>query len=300
MSKGHLEKPGPPDTGSIEKQEVRALIRLLDDPDPFIKKTVTARLSVLKECHVPILDEIRVEIRDESHRAYVTELIHDLTIDTLEQSFLDYLDLGLSGIEQLEKGQLLLCLIDNPTLRMDLYRRQLDKMASRLEKRIHPDDTDLEKISVLASFFFREELFKGADDDYMNPDNFFIHKVLQRRKGIPITLSMIMLFVANRLDLPLYGVNMPMHFLIKWEADGNTHYMDPFNQGRIVSLDQCSFFLRSHGVEPLPRFFKKATAADMMGRSLRNLIYSFDQAGRAKRVAELKRFLKHFETSCRL
>ena len=279
------------------REEVRALLSLMDDPDPFVRQKVEERLSDLDENSVPVLDECREKVDDPELRMRLTELIHDLTFSSFEQEFLEFLEGGVDSPADLERGQLLLCRLDNPTLRTDLYRRQLDKMAARLGPSIHAGLSAGEQLQTFVSFFFEKEYFKGAESDYMNPDNSFLHKVLQRRRGIPISLSMVMLFVALRLELPIYGVNMPMHFLLKYESGNQSTLIDPFNRGRVISIDQCSYFLRNHGIEPLPIHFERAPERDILARSVRNLIYSFEKEDKPGRVAELKRLLLYIMQS---
>jgi len=284
-------------TEPASRKEVRALLSLMDDPNPFVREKVEERLSDLDESSVPVLDEYRESVDDPELRSRLTELIHDLTFSSFEQEFVEFLEGGLDSTADLERGQLLLCRLDNPTLRTDLYRRQLDKMASRLGPSIHAGLAPGEQLQTFVSFFFEKEYFKGADTDYMNPDNSFLHKVLQRRRGIPISLSMVMLFVARRLELSFYGVNMPMHFLLKYESGNQSTLIDPFNRGRVVSIDQCSYFLRNHGIEPLPIHFERAPERDILARSVRNLVFSFEKENKPGRVDELKRLLLYIVQS---
>ncbi|MFO8029896.1 MAG: transglutaminase family protein [Cyclonatronaceae bacterium] len=284
-------------SGNIDRSEVKALLALLDDPDPFVQEKVRERLSGLDEASVPLLDEFREREDDPELRARLTEVIHDLTQASFEQEFVEFLEGGVSDPERLEQGQLLLCRLDNPTIRTELYRRQLDRMAARIGPSVDAATTSGDQMRIFVSFFFEQEYFKGAHSDYMNPDNSFLHKVLQRRRGIPIALSMVIMFVARRLELPFYGVNMPVHFLLKYESDTESTLIDPFNLGRVVSIDQCSFFLRKHGIDPLPAHFEKAPEREILARSVRNLIYSFEEQKNKRRVEELHRLLGYIMQS---
>lgn len=278
------------------RNELRALVALMDDPDPFVQDKVKEQLSGLVEQDVPVLDEIREEIGDQSLRNRLTGLIHELTFPSFEQEFAELIELGLNSTKALEQSQLLLCRLDNPTLRTELYKRQLDRMAARLEPSFGAGLTAGEQLETFISFFFQKEYFKGDTKDYTSPDNSFIHKVLHRRRGIPLSLSMVMLFVARRLGMPLYGVNMPMHFLVKYESGNESTYVDPYNGGRIVSLDQCSYFLRKSGIVPRATHFERASEKEMLARTIRNLIISYEKRGNQQKVNELKRLLDYFVT----
>ncbi len=275
------------------REELKALISLMDDPDPYVQQQVDERLSDLDEQYVPLLDELREDVADPGTRTRVTELIHRLTFPALELEFAEYLEKGVTSLADLEKGQLLLCRLDNPTLRTDLYRRQLDNLAGRLKLAMGTDHSGQKQMQKFVSSFFDNEYFWGTNENYSHPDNSFLHKVLQRRRGIPISLGMVLLFVSRRLGLPFYGINMPMHFLISFKSDRGSTLIDPFNGGRIVSLDQCCYFLRKSGITPSPSHFDKASAMDMLMRSIRNLIFGFDKLGEKKRVAELMQLLNY-------
>ncbi len=280
-------------TREITRNELRAIVALMDDPDTFVQSRVNEQLSLLGEQDVPLLDEIREEISDTSLRNRLSGLIHKLTFPSFEQEFAELMDLGLDSPGSLERIQLMLCRLDNPTLRTDLYKRQLDRMAARLEPSLGAGLTSGEKLETFISFFFKNEYFKGDTEDYTSPDNSYLHKVLQRRKGIPLSLSMVMLFVASRLDMPLYGVNMPIHFLIKYETESTSTFIDPYNGGRIVSLDQCSYFLRKSGIVPKSAHFERALETDMLARTIRNLKISYEKRGCTQRVRELERLLEY-------
>ncbi len=280
-----------PAKAGFRRKELRALISLMEDPDEFVQQKVQERLAELDDNSIPILDEIREEINDVSIRSRLTQLIHHITYPSYEQEFIEYLEKGIHSVPDLEKGQLLLSRFENPTLRTDLYQRQLDKMAARVEPAIRTALSSREQMEIFTAYFFEKEYFKGARNDYSHPDNSYLHKVLQRRRGIPISLSMVMMFVAFRLELPLSGINMPKHFLLKYETDNESILLDPFNYGRIVSMDQCAYFLRSNGITPDPSHFEKAGERDILVRTIRNLISSFEERGEEQNVTELKRLL---------
>ncbi|MDI6402669.1 transglutaminase-like domain-containing protein, partial [Balneolaceae bacterium ANBcel3] len=223
----------------LKRSEAKALFTLLEDPDPYIQKKVMERLSLLGEQSVPLLDEFREGLDDTEARKRISDLIHKLTFYSFENEFLEHLESGLDTCQKLERILLLLCRFDNPTLRTELSRIQLDKMADRLRHSLAGSDGITSTLALFSSYFFGQEYFRGATDDYMHPDNSYLHKVLQRRTGIPISLSLVMIFVARRLGIQVHGVNMPMHFLIRYEDEDDVVLMDPYNRGRVVTEDQC-------------------------------------------------------------
>ncbi len=278
-----------------KQSEIESLIYLLEDPDPLVKESVYNRFMDLGDQAVSLLDEYRVNSHDHERNDAIEEVLHAITFSELEQEFMNYVDEGIDNRLDLEEGALLLARFENPTLRTALYRQKLDRMAET----IHPDIIytydSLERMKILIHFIFYEEDFRGAEDDYFHPHHSYLHKVLDRRAGIPLTLSFVVLFLARRLQLPFYGVNLPMHFILKYENESEQVYLDPFRRGKIVSMNQCANFLRMNGIKPDAAYFQNANPADILTRHIRNLIYSYEKQENRRRVENLHKLLAYLE-----
>ncbi|MEX0773387.1 MAG: transglutaminase-like domain-containing protein [Balneolales bacterium] len=273
------------------RSELEALVFLYEDTDTFVRKKVEERLLELGEISVPLLDEVQSKSKDEQIKERFQELIHSITFGSLEHEFVNYLENGVETLTDLENGVLLLARFDNPTLRTDLYKRKLDRLASEIETEVQYAASPRDQMKILLKLIFKKKKFTGPTDEFFDPSNSFINKVIDRKKGIPISLSLIVLFVANRLDLPFQGVNMPMHFLLKFDMEGEKIYIDPFNEGNVISVDQCLFFLKKSGIKPTASHFDSASNVEMLSRTIRNLINGFEKAKDEKRANKLQRLL---------
>ena len=120
-----------------------------------------------------------------------------------------------------------------------LYLDRLDKIAAALRPRIAAADSDNEIIDTLNYFLFGQIRLSGNTDDYYNPNNSFLNRVLDTRKGIPISLSVIYMEIGQRLHLPLWGVSLPGHFIAAYGAENDPIFIDVFNRGRILTEDDC-------------------------------------------------------------
>ncbi|MCB0211024.1 MAG: tetratricopeptide repeat protein [Anaerolineae bacterium] len=120
-----------------------------------------------------------------------------------------------------------------------LYLNRLDKMAAALRPRVAAADSQEEIIDALNTFLFGQIRLSGNADDYYNPNNSFLNRVLDTRKGIPILLSVIYLEIGHRLHLPLWGVSLPGHFITAYGAENAPIFIDVFNRGRILTEDDC-------------------------------------------------------------
>lgn len=277
------------------KTEIESLIYLLDDPDPYVKTNVKNRLFELGEQAVPLLDEQKSLTKDDEERELINDIIQWITYGSLEEDFMEVLENGVSSLGQLEKAIFILARFENPTLREEEYKRKLDRFAGMLRDDLNYELDDSKKMHLLLDFVFDELSFRGSNVDYYNPDNSYLHRVIDRRQGLPISLGLIVLFLARRLDLPFYGVNMPIHFMLKYKGELDEVLIDPFDRGKTVTYNQCYFFLKQNGVEPKSEHFDTALPYEILARCIRNLIQSYSRLEREDKVENLKNLLSAVE-----
>jgi regulator of sirC expression with transglutaminase-like and TPR domain len=141
----------------------------------------------------------------------------------------------------LASAALLIALDEYPALDIQKYLREIDAMASVIRSEIDfsVGTRTMETIEKLNRFLFRSKGFRGNTEDYYDPRNSYLNEVLERRLGIPITLSLVFMEVGKRLGLRLEGVGMPGHFIVKCLHNGWEVFVDPFNQGEILLEDEC-------------------------------------------------------------
>ncbi len=149
---------------------------------------------------------------------------------------------------------------------------RLDDLAAGASHRVGAAETPLGKINALNEHLFDELGFAGDMDDYYDPRNSLMNEVVERRRGIPITLSLLYIEVGARLGVPLTGVGMPGHFLVR-HVDEDGLYVDPFNRGVILSESECrhKFQLINAGMRWDPSFLAPVSSRSLLARMLRNL-----------------------------
>lgn len=135
----------------------------------------------------------------------------------------------------LDEAALVIASDEYPELDVAFYLQQLDDMAETLRARIDDARNPHSTIAKLTAYLFDELNFRGNRAEYYDPRNSFLNDVIERRMGLPITLSVIVLAVARRLKLPIVGVGLPGHFLVKWRDEENEIVFDPFHGGEILS-----------------------------------------------------------------
>jgi regulator of sirC expression with transglutaminase-like and TPR domain len=161
-----------------------------------------------------------------------------------------------------------------PHLVVDDYLAMLDRMAEALSQRLPQDPYPLKIIRAINEYLFTELNFRGNSIDYYDPRNSFLNVVLERRVGIPITLSLVYLELANRIGFPMAGVSMPGHLLIRPTVDEMTILVDPFHQGEIMFEQDCRDRLKQmfgDSARLEPHHLAPITPAAFLVRLLTNL-----------------------------
>ena len=166
---------------------------------------------------------------------------------------------------------------DDPSMDLNQCLLEVDKFAIRLQRRLPADIAPIPKLRLLNNFFYQELGFAGNLNDYYNPDNSYLHKVLASRRGIPISLAVIYMELASQIGLNVKGISFPGHFLMKLSVNSGDIILDPFN-GTSLSREELEerlepyFSQGHHPSEPsLATYLADATSRTILVRMLRNL-----------------------------
>lgn len=154
------------------------------------------------------------------------------------------------------------------------YLEKLDSMAKEVRSRLPAGRYPLKVIQVINDYLFGELKFSGNAQDYYDPDNSCLNCVIDRRLGIPITLSLVYLEIARRIQFPMVGVGMPGHFLVRPIVDDMEVFVDPFNKGEVMFLADCQERFRQQygtGIEWKDEFVSGVTPKVFLMRMLLNL-----------------------------
>lgn len=177
-----------------------------------------------------------------------------------------------------EKCLKLAQILEYPDLNISEYIRKLNDFGESLRIAIKHNDSPTYRISILNEHLFRYHGFKGDTDDYYNPKNNFLNAVLDKKSGIPITLSIIYVEVAKHVGLDLHIAGFPSHVVVKY---GEEMVFDPFNEGKLLSIDDLEEILyQNYGdeMEFLPDFLNDITTEQILVRMARNLKNSYVQS----------------------
>lgn len=277
---------------SVNHSQIKALIRLLSDNDIRIARTISDKLVEIGDMAIPLLQEAELEQPEIGSR--IVTILEEIRGGNLEHELCCLLAAQDEHLD-LEQGAFLLARYAYPSLDVESYRRNLDEMASEVRARIGPRFSGEEAVKALGRYLFVEQGFRGNTKNYYDVENSFLNRVMDRRMGIPISLSMLYLLIAKRLAWPVFGVGMPGHFLVKYESERYKVFIDCFNGGALLAERDCARFLTQAGYGFEERFLHKTSNQTILLRSLKNLVPIYHKLEDSLRESRLCRFVQILE-----
>lgn len=174
----------------------------------------------------------------------------------------------------LAKAALYIAQEEYPELDVEVYLTRLNLMATEIAERLPATPYPLRMIQTINQYLFTNLGFQGNSENYYDPRNSYLNQVIDRRTGIPLTLSLVYLEIASRIGFPMVGIGMPGHFLIRPVVEEMQVFVDPFNQGEILFEEDCRNRLQqvfNRPVELRPEFLATVSPAQLLTRMLSNL-----------------------------
>ena len=273
----------------LPETQIRALIRLLSDEDSRVAQTITGKLVEIGDRAIPMLREAEIEQPEMAER--IRLVLEDIQGQRLEAEFNELSAADDENLD-LETGAFLIAHSAYPDLDRARYSAIMDAMAAEIAERLGQKASGEEAVKAINRYLFVEQGFSGNTTQYYDVENSYLNKVLERKTGIPISLSTVYLLIGKRLDLPVYGVGMPGHFLVKYETGRYRIFVDSFNGGALLTQRDCARFLDQAGYGFDERFLQKTPARSILIRMIKNLVAIYNKIGDIPRASRLTRFIE--------
>ena len=280
--------------------EVNALISLIEDPDESIYLQVRSELKNYGEDIIPHLEHFW-ELNDFGplFQTRLEELIASIQYDSVYNRLKKWI---ASEEKDLLEGALIINRYGYPGCDEDELRRIVSRTRQDIWLELNDNLTAVEVVRVFNHMLFKVHGFEGDRDSYDQPQNSFFSDVLSNKRGNPLSLSILYGYLAKALDIPLYGVNLPSHFILcyldldpdyrDWgmtvEDADILFYVNPFSQGTMLMKEEIDEFLRNQNLPQDDRFYKPCSNVDMISRMINNLIHAYIAKNQEDKVRELK------------
>jgi regulator of sirC expression with transglutaminase-like and TPR domain len=283
----------------MEKQELNALISLLDDPDEKVYEQISIKILSLGEEIIPVLEDAWEHSFDTLIQNRIENIIHQIQFDIIKDALKDW---AQPDQQNLLEGALLIARYQYPDIDVQKIKKQIDQIKQDVWLELNEHLTALEKVKIINHILFDVHNFLGNTTNYHAPQNSYINNVLESKKGNPLLLSTIYSIIAQNLDIPIYGVNLPEHFILCYvdiehmgvpSKKGNQgsnvfFYINPFSKGAIFGQKEIDSFLKQLKLEPLAKYYEPCSNLEIIKRLLRNLISSYEKLGYPDKSEELK------------
>lgn len=285
----------------MDYKEIDALIRLLDDSDTEIYEQIRERLVHYGKGVIPFLENAWGGSLDAHLQERIESIIHVIQFEDLQRELRVWVETG--GMD-LIRGALLVARYQYPDLQEEPIRIQLEKIRRDAWLEMNDSLTALEQVRLLNKIFFEIHGFSGNTQNYHAPQNSFINVALETKKGNPLMLSILYLEVANAAGVPVYGVNLPEHFILCYKENADLSegitgkvlfYINPFSKGEVFHQKEIDMFLQQLKINPDPSFYLPCNNVAMIQRLIRNLMNSYQKLGFMDKVKELEDLMKATE-----
>ena len=276
----------------MEDKELKALISLLDDEDKEVLNHVEEKIISLGDTIIPFLENEWETNFNPVVQKKLEDLIHTLQFDNLVQRLTEW---KRNGGEDLLEGMWLIATYQYPDLELSKLKKDLEQIYYEAWMEFRAEAHPFDQIKILNSVLFSKLKFGANTKNFHSPGNSMINVVLENRKGNPITLCVIYLFVAQKLKLPVYGVNLPNLFILTYKSEETQFYINAFNRGLIFSKEDIDNYVSHLNLTPMDIFYQPCSNLDVIKRVLRNLIVSFEKIGDTVKLDEIKYLLGTLE-----
>ena len=269
----------------MEEKELKALVSLLDDDDQQVVSHVEGKILSIGKAVIPFLEHEWESNLNPSVQSRIEELIHTLQYDLLRERLKNWYQ---NGNQDLLEGMWILATYQYPDLELEKLKQELEQIYYETWLEFRPDLYAFDQIKVINSVLFSKLKFGANTKNFHSPGNSMINVVLESRKGNPITLCVIYLLVAQKLKLPVHGVNLPNLFILTYKDDNHQFYVNAFNRGLIFSKQDIENYINELHLVPQSSFFEACSSLEIVRRALRNLVMSFEKMGEHAKANEVK------------
>jgi regulator of sirC expression with transglutaminase-like and TPR domain len=287
-------------------RQIEALIHLLEDPDDGVYTHVRTQIVSFGEEIIPSLETAwETNLFGMLFQNRIEQLIHDIQFESLLRHIQKWQEAGAASLLD---GVILISRYQYPDFDEAAMLKTLEQIQQAVWLELNANLTAFEQVKVINHIIYEVYGFNGNTKNYHSPQNSFLNIVLETKKGNPLSLSLIYSIIAQNLDLPIYGVNLPRHFVLAYldrfslyktneiAATEVLFYINPFSKGTVFSAKEIDHFLEQLKLEKEDGYYRPCTNVEILIRVLHNLAYSYNKLGDIEKEDEVKRMISILST----
>jgi regulator of sirC expression with transglutaminase-like and TPR domain len=282
-------------------KELKALISLVDEPDELLFNQVRDRIFAYGFDAIPALEKAWESTLDDHIQQRLIQIIHEIQ---QQQLYSELSNWAKFGYQDLLKGFLIVSRYQYPDLDINAITHEVGRIVQEVWMELNPNLTPLEKIKVVNHVIFDINKFGGNTANIKSPENFYLKPLLDSKKGNPLSLGMLYILIARSLKIPVYGVDLPRHFVLAYveESPGaggrnatEEHvifYLNPFNKGAVFTRNEIDLYIRQLKVEHKDSYFLPCSNLVILRRMINGLIETYKMSSNSDKVTELGKLLE--------
>ena len=274
----------------MKQSEIKALISLLDDEDYEVLNHVETKIRSMGDTVIPYLED-RWEESSLSPlmQKKLEDLIHDLQYNAFYDRLLNWRE---NGSEDLLEGMWAIATYQYPELSLEKLRQDVEQIYYEVWLEIRDGMHPMDQIKTLNSVIFGKLKFGANTKHFHSASNSMLNIVIDLKKGNPISLCVIYLLVAQKLNLPIWGVNLPNLFILTYKSGNMQFYINVFNRGLVFSRVDIDNYIAQYNFPQNEIFYQPCNNLDIIRRVLRNLTLAFEKVGDDDKVKEIEKALQ--------
>lgn len=277
----------------LNEKELKALVSLLEDEDFEVIKHVEGKIISIGNEVIPFLEKEWESSFNPTIQRKIEDLIHTLQFDFLKFRLREWIKNG--GTDLLE-GIWIIATYQYPDLELNFLKKEIEQLYYEVSKDFKKDLHPFDQIKLINNVIFDKLKFKANTKNFHSPGNSMINVVLETNRGNPISLCILYILISQKLELPIYGVNLPNLFICTYKTKDHQFYINAFNKGLIFSKSDIENYVQQLHLNPIDLFFEPCKNEDIVKRVLRNLIISFDKIGDHQKSDEVNQLLKAIDS----
>ncbi len=272
-----------------EESKIKALIALLDDEDIEVMGHVNKEIMSIGEPIIPFLEDEWSKNFNPLVQKRIEDIIHQLHFEILKGALKKW---KADGSVDLLEGMWLVACYQYPDLELKTIRESVEQLYYEVWPEMKEDLSPIDQVKLLNSAIFGKLKFGANTKNFHSPSNSMINCVLESKKGNPISLCVVYYEIAQRLKLPIYGVNLPNLFILTYKKEGTQFYINAFNKGLVFTREDIDNYISQLNLKQNDIFYEPCSHLDIITRVLRNLVVSFEKLGDTDRVNEINVLLE--------
>ena len=278
-------------------KELKALISLLDEPDGEVYEQIRAKIHAYGIDAIPGLESAWETSFDPILQERIEEIIHMIQVDDLYAEISSWSQLGS---DDLMKGFMLATRSQYPDLDSEKIIQQVGQLVQDVWLELNDGLTALEKIKVVNHILFDVHKFRGNKSNMKSPENLFMNNLLETKKGNPLSIGILYIIIARSLKLPVYGVDLPNHFVLAYmdaelkeddipEGNNALFYINPFNRGALFTHNEIEAYIKQMKLKHNEAYFSPCDNLTIIKRVFGELIALNEELGNTEKAEELKK-----------